>query len=174
MEQAITSAKSLDSLLGKVLVAKCNGHEMPWAMVRLGEKAWQDIPIGTILYVLTENRSYHNISLTFMYNGIRGSISYSQGLDKYFGVVSPDDRLKGKAIVFTGALTNTRDYYKTLVEVFGGVFGSAVTGKTAYLVSGDKTFQGDKNHQSTKAKKAKALGVPVLDEQGFYDLINKG
>jgi NAD-dependent DNA ligase len=95
-------------------------------------------------------------------------------LDSNWGVIEPDDRLKGKAIVITGALTNTREYYKTLIEVMGGVFGSAITGKTAYLVVGDTTFQGDANHKSTKAKKAAALGIPVISESGLISIINKG
>jgi NAD-dependent DNA ligase len=56
----------------------------------------------------------------------------------------------------------------------GGVFGSAITSKTAYLVVGDTTFQGDPNHKSTKAKKAAALGIPVISESGLISIINKG
>ena len=54
-----------------------------------------------------------------------------------------------------------RDDFKAYVERQGGKVAGSVSGKTAYLVSND----GESG--SSKAKKAKELGVPVLSEDAF-------
>jgi NAD-dependent DNA ligase len=165
-----SSKRSVDTVVGKVLVAKRTFSSFG---TRLGTATW-DVPAGTTVIALMEGSGagYGNRVIKCLYNGMRGEIPLDYDFDANWGIISPDDRLGGKTFVFTGALTNTRDYYKTLVECFGGSFGTAVSGKTSYLVMGDATFQGDPNHQSTKAKKAKSFGVKIVGEAGFFRLIN--
>ncbi len=70
---------------------------------------------------------------------------------------------KGLTFVITGDVHTfkNRDDFKAYVERQGGKVAGSVSGKTAYLVSND----GESG--SSKAKKAKELGVPVLSEDAF-------
>ena len=74
-----------------------------------------------------------------------------------------DGACKGLTFVITGDVHTfkNRDDFKAYVEHQGGKVAGSVSGKTAYLVSND----GESG--SSKAKKAKELGVPVLSEDAF-------
>lgn len=72
---------------------------------------------------------------------------------------------EGKTFVFSGALNGyTRDQAKALVEERGGQVSSSVSKKTDYLVAGDDP--------GSKLEKAEKLGVEVIDEAQFKDLIS--
>ncbi|MCR9119470.1 MAG: NAD-dependent DNA ligase LigA [bacterium] len=74
------------------------------------------------------------------------------------------DSLQGKTIVVTGTLEKyTRDEIKNLIKQHGGKAGSSVSSKTDYLVAGEKA--------GSKLKKAEELGVKVLTEEEFGQLI---
>ena len=77
--------------------------------------------------------------------------------------VISDGACKGLTFVITGDVHTfkNRDDFKAYVERQGGKVAGSVSGKTAYLVSND----GESG--SSKAKKAKELGVPVLSEDAF-------
>jgi DNA ligase (NAD+) len=78
--------------------------------------------------------------------------------------VPDSDRLSGKTIVFTGTLIrSTRDEAEELVRRHGGRASSSVSKQTDYLVAGDKA--------GSKAEKARTLGVKVLTEDEFLDLL---
>ena len=74
-----------------------------------------------------------------------------------------DGPCKGLTFVITGDVHTfkNRDDFKAYVERQGGKVAGSVSGKTSYLVSND----GESG--SSKAKKAKELGVPVLSEEAF-------
>lgn len=74
--------------------------------------------------------------------------------------------LKGKVFVITGSLNHfsNRKELQELIESKGGKVTGSVTGKTDYLINND-TASG-----SSKNKKAKALGVPVISEEEFLTL----
>ncbi|OQW37000.1 MAG: hypothetical protein A4E19_14810 [Nitrospira sp. SG-bin1] len=75
-------------------------------------------------------------------------------------------QFSGKTFVFTGGLERvTREEAKALVERLGASVSSAVSKKTSYVVVG--TDPGSKLHQ------AQALGVTVLHEKDFLDLIGQ-
>lgn len=168
-----SSRKSVDTLAGKILVAKTTHVEY---FSRINGSCLQAKPGMMIVALMeeTSSRYSHQKVVKFIYNGLHGELALNNNFDNNWGIISPDDRLGGKAFVFTGALTNTRDYYKTLVECFGGVFGSAVSKSTGYLVVGDPTFGRDAHHKSIKEKKARELGVPVIYEAGLFSLIQNG
>jgi len=73
--------------------------------------------------------------------------------------------LTGKLVVFTGAMEQgSRDAMKNQAKKFGAKIGSSVTGKTDILVTGMRVG-------STKIKKAEELGVRVISEQKYLELI---
>jgi len=74
------------------------------------------------------------------------------------------DELDGLTFVFTGALSVTRDEAQSLVEAHGANATSSVSGNTDYLVAGDDPGR-------TKREDAEAEGVPILDENGFEELL---
>lgn len=74
-------------------------------------------------------------------------------------------KLTGVNIVVTGSLeTMSRDEAADKVRQLGGVFQSAVTKDTTYLVAGGKVG-------ASKLKKAQAYGTKILDEQSFLELL---
>ena len=75
--------------------------------------------------------------------------------------------LKGKSFVFTGGLESVkRQEAAQRVEALGGRVTSAVSKHTAYIVVG--------KDPGSKLDEANRLGIPVLDEAGFLDLIRSG
>ena len=70
---------------------------------------------------------------------------------------------KGLSFVITGDvhIFKNRNAFKAYVEQQGGAVTGSVSGKTSFLVSNDE------DAASSKAKKAKALGIPVLTEETF-------
>jgi DNA ligase (NAD+) len=70
----------------------------------------------------------------------------------------------GKTFVLTGTLAHlTRDDATRLVEAAGGKVIAAVSKKTSYVVAGEDP--------GSKLAKARELGVPVIDEEQFLQLI---
>ena len=75
-----------------------------------------------------------------------------------------DTRFAGKTFVLTGALTLfTRDEATAKIESFGGKAAGSVSKKTSYVVAGENA--------GSKLKKANELGIPVLSEQEFLDML---
>lgn len=71
----------------------------------------------------------------------------------------------GCTIVATGKLENfTRDSINSKIISLGAVAGSSVTKKTDYLIYGEKA--------GSKLAKAQELGIKVLSEQQFLDLLS--
>ena len=75
--------------------------------------------------------------------------------------------LEGQTIVVTGSLAGfSRDGAKEAIIARGGKAAGSVSKKTSYLVAGDAP--------GSKYDKAIELGVPVLDENGFAELLANG
>ena len=76
------------------------------------------------------------------------------------------ETLAGKTIVISGNFSISREAMKELIEAHGGKNAGSVSGKTAWLLAGEKAGP-------EKLKKAEKLGIPVLSETDFYQLIGK-
>jgi DNA ligase (NAD+) len=72
--------------------------------------------------------------------------------------------LAGKRVVITGTLSKPRDHYAERLEAAGGTFTSSVSKNTDYVLAGEEA--------GSKLDKAEALGVPVIDEVGFEELLS--
>ncbi len=71
--------------------------------------------------------------------------------------------LAGKRVVITGTLSRPRSYFVEKLEEAGGTFTSSVSKNTDYVLAGEDA--------GSKLERANSLGVPVLDEATFEDLI---
>jgi len=75
-----------------------------------------------------------------------------------------DNRFEGKTFVLTGGLENyTREEASQIIEKFGGKTSSSVSKKTDYVLAGEDA--------GSKLRKAEELGVTVLSENDFEELI---
>jgi DNA ligase (NAD+) len=74
------------------------------------------------------------------------------------------DKLAGKTIVISGNFSVSRDDMKSLITSHGGKNSGSVSGKTSYLLAGEKPGP-------EKIKKAESLGVEIIDEQKFREMI---
>jgi DNA ligase (NAD+) len=72
--------------------------------------------------------------------------------------------LAGKRIVITGTLDRPRSYYVERLEEAGGTFTSSVSKNTDYVLAGEDA--------GSKLQKARELGVPILDHEGFEELLS--
>ena len=74
------------------------------------------------------------------------------------------DVLAGLTFVVSGNFSISRDDLKKMITSNGGKCSSGVSGKTSYLISGEKSGP-------EKLKKAAELGVKVISEQEFYAML---
>ncbi len=75
-----------------------------------------------------------------------------------------DDRFAGMTFVLTGTLpTMTRDEASAIIESHGGKTSSSVSKKTTYVLAGEAA--------GSKLTKAEALGVTVIDEEKFMEMV---
>ena len=78
--------------------------------------------------------------------------------------VVSDARFAGKTFVLTGALSKfTRDEATEKIELFGGKAAGSVSKKTSFVVVGENA--------GTKERKARELGIPILTEDEFLEMI---
>lgn len=75
-----------------------------------------------------------------------------------------DDRFSGMTFVLTGTLEKyTRDEASDIIERLGGNTSSSVSKKTSYVLAGEEA--------GSKLTKAEALGVKVISESEFEEMI---
>lgn len=90
-------------------------------------------------------------------------------LTRFFNIkdsLPKGDSLSGKSFCFTGAACRPRAELEKIVVENGGIVKSGVAKNLSYLVT-DDTESG-----SSKNKKAKELGIPVITSQEFLDMAN--
>lgn len=75
------------------------------------------------------------------------------------------DRLAGRSIVVSGVFSrHSRDEYKALIEQHGGKNTGSLSAKTSFILAGE-------NMGPAKLEKARKLGIPILSEEEFLQLI---
>jgi len=85
----------------------------------------------------------------------------------YSGENEGEGKLSGLTFVITGDVKKfkNRKELQNFIEEHGGKATGTVTGKTSYLINNDV------NSSSNKNKKAKELGVPIISEEDFMNLM---
>ena len=74
------------------------------------------------------------------------------------------ESLAGKTIVISGNFSISRDEMKALIVAHGGKSSGSISGKTEYLLAGEKPGP-------EKIKKAETLGVQIISEEEFRSMI---
>ncbi len=87
--------------------------------------------------------------------GIRGLVFVATGCFEHFGKVYANE------FAFYG---KDMSDLKAFIEALGGIYRSAVSSKTDYLISNDP------DSDSAKSRKAKELGIPVITESEFLKM----
>lgn len=75
------------------------------------------------------------------------------------------EKLKDLTFVISGVFAkHSRDQYKDMIELHGGKNSSSISKKTSFILAGD-------NMGPEKLKKAESLGVKIIDEDVFLEMI---
>ena len=75
------------------------------------------------------------------------------------------DKLQGKTIVISGVFAqHSRDEYKAMIEAHGGKNSGSISKKTSFVLAGE-------NMGPEKRKKAEEIGIPILQETEFLQLL---
>ena len=75
------------------------------------------------------------------------------------------DKLAGKSIVISGVFAqHSRDEYKMIIEQHGGKNVGSISGKTSFILAGE-------NMGPSKLQKAEKLGIPIVSEEEFLQMI---
>ena len=141
-------------------------REVAWADIDPATKAaWEDLTgidgIGATVAV--------SLVTTFQQETERASI------DRLVGMLTPtapearatDSPVAGKTVVFTGSLEKmTRAEAKARAEGLGAKVSGSVSAKTDLVVAGPGA--------GSKAAKATALGIQMIDEDGWLALVGDG
>lgn len=82
---------------------------------------------------------------------------------------SEEQTLAGKTFVITGSVEHfaNRKELQEKIESLGGKAAGSVSAKTSYLINNDVTSNSSKN------KKARELGIPILSEEDFLKMIGE-
>ena len=151
--------RQVGSKAGKVLASHFGTLD---ALMAASEEELQDIPdIGGItaksIRVWFENeQSQHQIRLLR-----EAGVSFESGESV------KDRRFAGLTFVLTGTLpTYTRDEAAEIIESFGGKVSGSVSKKTSYVLAGEAA--------GSKLSKAQALGINIIDETRFIEMISGG
>ena len=89
-------------------------------------------------------------------HGLRFSVEQAAG--------AASEALSGKIIVISGTFSISRDEMKALIEKHGGKNSGSISGKTSFLLTGDKPGP-------EKLKKCEKLGIPVISESEFNEML---
>ena len=76
------------------------------------------------------------------------------------------DKLAGQSIVISGVFSrHSRDEYKAIIEQNGGKNVGSISNKTSFILAGE-------NMGPSKLQKAEKLGIKIMSEEEFLEIIN--
>ena len=75
------------------------------------------------------------------------------------------DKFRNLTFVITGTLSKPRSDYEAIIKSMGGKVSSSVSKKTSYVLCGE--------NPGSKFDKATSLGVIIIDENSFKDMVNE-
>ena len=83
-------------------------------------------------------------------------------------ITNETQKFAGKVFVITGSVEHfsNRNEVKAVIEQHGGKVTGSVSAKTDYLINNDAASGSSKN------KKAKQLGIPIITESEFLHMLN--
>ena len=91
--------------------------------------------------------------------GLQMSLSEEQ-------IQGASDKLAGQSIVISGVFAHhSRDEYKAIIEQHGGKNVGSISGKTSFILAGE-------NMGPSKLQKAEKLGVRIVSEDEFLEMLN--
>ncbi len=123
------------------------------AIPEIGEK------VAVSIFTYFQNPRTHDLLLRLKNYGVKTEVDASSSANL-------DERFVGKIFVLTGKMEKfTRTEAAKLIEERGGRVSSTVSKNTDYLFAGEKA--------GSKLTKAEKLGVKILDENEFEEMINK-
>jgi len=139
--------------------------QMPRGKGDKGNQAWQTMVavegIGSIVAesVTDFYAEAHNEQV------LKGLLAEVQ-VENEAAQVASDSPVSGKTVVFTGSLQlMSRDEAKAMADRYGAKAASSVSARTDLVVAGEKA--------GSKLDKARALGIKILDEQQWLDLLGE-
>ena len=75
------------------------------------------------------------------------------------------DKLAGKKVVISGVFArHSREEYKAMIEQNGGKNVSSISSATSFILAGE-------NMGPAKLEKAKKLGIDIINEDQFLEMI---
>jgi len=147
----VTTAQKLVAYFGNMAQLMKASYEELLAVDEVGEKIAQSL----IAYFKNPEHQYEIGRLELA--GLQ-----MEQVEELFQV--SDDKLEGRSFVVSGVFSRPRDEIKKMISEFGGKNVSALSGKTNYLLAGEKMGP-------AKKVKAEKLGVQILSEEEFYALV---
>jgi DNA ligase (NAD+) len=142
------TAKQLAVALGSLDALQQASHEQLMKVSEVGDQIAR-----SVVDFFAEERNQQMIA-KLRKAGLRFEVEKQQLLSSCFS---------GLSFVITGTLSRPREEFKLLIEQHGGKTLSAISGNTSFLLAGEKA--------GSKAEKAEKLGVKIMDEDAFWQMI---
>lgn len=109
-----------------------------------------------------------NKKATALYEGLRAKESVIERLLGYIRIDTSQGTLGGKSFCLTGSMSQPRKVVEKIIKDAGGIVKSGVTSSLTYLVCNNK------ESSSSKARRARELGIPLIGEDELYAMIDQG
>ena len=107
---------------------------------------------------------FHDWDNLKLWKTLQKELHFEEREEETMKKITENNPFAGCTVVATGKLEHfTRDGINSRITSLGATAGSSVTRKTDYLICGEKP--------GSKLAKARELGIPVLTEQEFLDMI---
>ncbi len=149
-----TVAKKLALAHGDIDALMASSKEELMAVDEIGERIAE-----SVLAFFAEASNREIVERLKSY-GLQFSLSESRAQPR-------SDKLKGQVFVVSGVFQRMgREELKGIIEDHGGKVASSISSKTGYVVAGD-------NMGPSKKVKAESLGIPILGEEEFLQLLEQ-